>query len=88
MFHKVEVFPVRAESAFRTENRSTGTCKYTVDIYTKFKSESCLDYTKRVQYLTTRQLLLEKHTNSKKNQTTTTTRKPKLLKNHLTLPTA
>lgn len=68
MFQKVEVFSVRAESAFRTENRSTGTCKYTVDIYTKFKSESCLDYTKRVQYLTTRQLLLEKHTNSKKTK--------------------
>lgn len=66
MFQKAEVFPVRAESAFRTENRSTGTCKYTVDIYAKFNSESCLDYTKHVQYLTTRQLLLEKHTNSKK----------------------
>lgn len=63
MSQKIKIFPVRADSAFRTDYSSIGTCKFIVGIYTKFKIDSGLDYTEPVHGLASSQLLLEKQPN-------------------------
>lgn len=69
MSQKIEIFPVRGDSAIRTEHRSIGICKFIVGIYTKFKIESGLAYIKHVHGISNSKLLLEKnHPNPKKKK--------------------
>lgn len=61
---KIEIFPVRAESALPEYSEyRIGTGTFTVGIFTKIDIKSGLDYTEHVNDFRNIQLLLEKHSN-------------------------